>query len=306
MRKIFLLFSLFSLAKNYFCEDIDLLTNETIFQSEDLFEHKLKKTFYPEVFFLQDDLNIQIPNDETSSNEILNSSDIKCEENIKQKANEKFDIKKEILADKITALIFTNQTDLIEDECLRDIEGIEIDGIYVKNKEKFKNQFLCFLTKPLTLEILEQIKRKTIEYFQNNIPYLTDVKILENQDVSSGKVQILVLYAKLDEITSSGAKYFSNKRLLQKLNMQLDQDINLKEVKKYLALFNQNPFRNVSVLLEPSEDLGYTNLHFITEDIFPLKVFAGYENTGNEIASKHRFLTGLNFGNFLNLINGGE
>ncbi|NGX28983.1 MAG: Heme/hemopexin transporter protein HuxB [Candidatus Anoxychlamydiales bacterium] len=209
--------------------------------------------------------------------------------------------KKELLADKVKALIFTNQPMLIDEECLQDYEGIELEGFRVNNFEKFQNEFAIFLNKPLTLEVLERIKDTTLTYFKKNTPYLVDIKILENQDVSTGRVQILVMFARLGEMTSSGAKYFSNSRLLKKLNVEHNECINIHRIQKYLSSFNQNPFRNTSLILEPGEEIGYTDIHLQTQDLFPVRVYGGYENTGNEIASKHRFLTGLNFGNFLYL-----
>lgn len=209
--------------------------------------------------------------------------------------------KDEVLADEITALIFTSDPKLIDEEYLQDYTGIEIESLCIDKVCKFRDYFSNFLKKPLTLKTLEQIRNSTLNYFKENTPYLVDVKILENQDVSSGKVQILVIFAKLGEITASGGKYFSNERLLKRLNVKHNELINVQKTKKYLASFNQNPFRNVSILLEPGEEIGETNIHLLTEDIFPVKVFAGYENTGNEIASSNRFFTGLNFGNFLNL-----
>jgi len=205
----------------------------------------------------------------------------------------------EILAKKVTSLIFTNESELIAEECLQDYEGIELEGLDCKYLPDLKRHFDCFLNRPLTLSSLYEIKKESLEYFKKNTPYLVDVKILEKQDISNGKIQIFVQFARVAEITARGAKYFSNCRIANNLKIPHEDYLNVEKVRKYTSFLNKNPFRQVSVMLDPGEDIGTTNIHFYTEDIFPLKVFAGYENTGNAIAGQSRFLTGLNFGNFL-------
>ncbi len=224
-------------------------------------------------------------------------------DDIQNKSNNHSEVSftKEVLANEIKALIFTDEMTLMDDECLKDYEGIELKGICVKNIMKFKKEFSCFLHRPLTFEILKRIEYIALCYFKKNTPYLVDVKILENQDITSGKVQILVIFARLGEVTLHKGKYFSDAHLKQKLDLKSDEYIDIHKIQKSLASINQNPFRNTSFILEPGEKLGYTNIHFQTQDMLPLRVFSGYENTGNEIASQHRFLVGINFGNFLYL-----
>jgi hemolysin activation/secretion protein len=64
-----------------------------------------------------------------------------------------------------------------------------------------------------------------------------------------------------------------------------------------LAWINRNPFLQSDFLLAPGDTPGTTDVLLRTEDRFPLRVYAGYENSGNMFTGEDRYLTGFNYGN---------
>jgi hemolysin activation/secretion protein len=207
----------------------------------------------------------------------------------------------DIILNDVTSLIFTTNPNLSKPDMLLDSYGIAVDGIKINNRYLFSQHMQEFLLKPLTLNSLKEIKEKTLKYFKKHTPYLVDVKILENQDITCGRIQILLIFAKLEEISASGAQYFSNKKILNNLNIKSDEYINLKKINSFLTYQNKNPFRNVFLYYEPAEEFGYTDIRIITKDIFPIKIYGGYQNNAYSIAGYSRYLTGFNIGNVLNL-----
>lgn len=221
-----------------------------------------------------------------------------CEQ--KNEVTKQVEFSDQILASKILSLIFTNNPKLKTEEKLKEYKGIKIEGIDIRNKDYFCKKLSSFLGKPLTLKSLSDIREETLNFFKCS-NCLVDVKILENQNVATGKLQIYVQFAKLGEVKASGAKYFSNCKIAKNINICKHECVDVNKLKRYLSSLNKNPFRDVSIVLEPGSEVGYTNLHFRTKDKIPLRAYLGYENTGNQVADQSRIFTGLNFGNFLGL-----
>src|SRR5260370_37782724 len=64
-----------------------------------------------------------------------------------------------------------------------------------------------------------------------------------------------------------------------------------------LNWLNSNPFREVSLLYTPGKSAGTTDVILQTKDRFPLRVYAGYEDSGNPPLGRERWLAGFNWGN---------
>jgi hemolysin activation/secretion protein len=225
---------------------------------------------------------------------------VKKNEIEKQKLETLF-CKEDVIIDEITALIFSTDPTILDAKELSGIYGIEVNGIELKNQSLFVQKMQHFLLSPLTFQTLQDIKKETLTYFKKTTPYLVDVKILDNQDITTGKIQIFLMFAKLSEITSEGAKYFSNEKILKKLYVYPNQYIDLNNIKNFLIFENKNPFRNVSVIYEPADKLGYSDIRIVTKDIFPLRAYAAYQSNAYTIAGYSRYMAGFNVGNFLNL-----
>ena len=61
-----------------------------------------------------------------------------------------------------------------------------------------------------------------------------------------------------------------------------------------LSCTSTNPFRDVNFIYTPGKDPGTADLELQVKDRFPIRVFAGYEDTGNDLTGDERFFTGLN------------
>ena len=73
------------------------------------------------------------------------------------------------------------------------------------------------------------------------------------------------------------------------------------ELTSDLNWINRNPFLQSNILMAPGGAPGTTDLMLRTQDRFPLRVYAGFENSGNQFTGDERILTGFNYGNLFGL-----
>ncbi|KPK33735.1 MAG: hypothetical protein AMS24_00205 [Chlamydiae bacterium SM23_39] len=172
-------------------------------------------------------------------------------------------------------------------------EGIVILGLEVPKKTPFKKEMSKFLKKPLTTDILEEIKKAVVDYYEKNSSYIVSVHILEGQDVTLGNIKILVLLGKLGKIKAEGARFFSNKKIKNSLKIKTEEIINKDQIQEEVFWLNTSPFHTTSLIFEPGEELGETNIILQTEDRFPVKVYGGYENTGTKDTGLSRYIAGV-------------
>jgi hemolysin activation/secretion protein len=64
-----------------------------------------------------------------------------------------------------------------------------------------------------------------------------------------------------------------------------------------LQWLGRNPFRTVSGIFTPGATPGTTDVIVKVEDRLPLRVYAGYENSGNDATGENRYQAGFNWGN---------
>lgn len=68
-----------------------------------------------------------------------------------------------------------------------------------------------------------------------------------------------------------------------------------------IVFINRNPFRRTDVIYAPGEEPGYTDIRLLTSDHFPVRVYAGGENTGVYATGHERWVGGVIWANAWNL-----
>ena len=194
-------------------------------------------------------------------------------------------------------LIFVSQD---QNTCLEPfVEGkVVIDSaLLVPDFSDFIARVKPYLDSPLTIEGLNELLR-TVEsyYFQKGYPVVI-AKALPGQDVTEGSVKITVLLGRLNHVEGIGARYFSNRRIAANIRTQPGDVICSDSLDEDLYRINNNPFRCSKLIYQKGEKLGETDLIVDTKDQLPFRPYVGYQNTGNKLAGRSRYLTGFNWGN---------
>lgn len=157
-----------------------------------------------------------------------------------------------------------------------------------------------FLGKPLTVDGINKLTRAVVEqYSLNDRPVVT--AIAPEQNVSDNTLQISIIEGHVHEVKSEGNKWFSDKIFTKGLDIKKGDPISEKKLVNNLNDLNKNPFHTTDAELVQGSEAGTTDILLKNHDRFPLRVYAGYENNGNQVTGMDRWNYGFNYGNFLGL-----
>lgn len=179
--------------------------------------------------------------------------------------------------------------------------GVETPGLDTSRVEglddpDLREQLEAYIGKPLTFGDLRAIGRAVIDAHRGRDEPLVDVAVPE-QDVTGGTVQIVVTAFRLGEVRVEGNEHFSSGLIRRGLSAPEGQPIAMSRLKRDLDWLNRNPFRRVDAVLEKGGAVGTTDIALKTEDRFPLRVYAGYDNGGTAATGHARWSAGFNYGN---------
>lgn len=197
----------------------------------------------------------------------------------------------------LKGLVFVGRTDALR-RGGSDTRGISVDGVDTLDRPEFRAMLAPYLGQPVTLDRLNEITRATVVFSRQNDRPLVDV-IVPEQDVSSGTVQILVAEFVAGAIRPEGNRWFSDALLTGEVRTRPGERISARSLLDDVNWLNQNPFRRVDLVYQRSTQPGASDIVLRTTDRFPVRVFAGYENTGSQSTERGRTFAGFNWGNAL-------
>jgi len=216
-----------------------------------------------------------------------------AEQKFEHQSSMKNEQNKKILVDKLKCIVFQEKYKEIKD--LKD--SIVIDNVDIPRPNEFKKKIDKFIGESITIEKLNEIKIFVVNYFREEGYPLVGVSIPAGQDITDGDVYIVIQVAKLGKVEVQGARYFSKERIKKQVRLKPNEKISTNKVIQDLEWLNDNPFRNVSAIYQAGDKLNETDVILNVEDRFPMRVYAGYENSSYTIAGSSRFIGGFNLGN---------
>jgi hemolysin activation/secretion protein len=157
-----------------------------------------------------------------------------------------------------------------------------------------------YLGQAVTMKSLAELTRSIVAFFREHDRPVVNVFVPE-QSITSGYVQIVVVVSRVEKVDATGAKWFSNAMLRADVRLRPGEEISSRELNSDLNWINRNPFLQSDILMAPGTAPGTTDLLLRTQDRFPLRVYAGYEDSGNQYTGDDRILTGFNYGNLFGL-----
>jgi hemolysin activation/secretion protein len=112
-------------------------------------------------------------------------------------------------------------------------------------------------------------------------------------------VQLLVTEARVGEVRVAGNRWFKSSLFTTRLKP--GEPIIMSELEADTAFYGRNPFRSVTAEMAPGKKSGETDITLQVRDKFPLRAFAGYDNSGVESTGENRLFAGFNYGNLFGL-----
>ncbi len=186
--------------------------------------------------------------------------------------------------------------------CSGEVSAVIADGIYFEglevpgNVNHLRNSLLAYLGKPIDADTVRDIKREVIAFYQqNNYPFVS-VQIPE-QEVTDGRLKLIVSASKLGKVNVSGNRYFSSERYRNAIRIRHGEPINERTILNNVNYLNRNPFRVVDLVYSEGESRHTTDLDLIVKDRYPLTGYVGVDNTGLQHIERTRLFGGLTWGN---------
>lgn len=179
------------------------------------------------------------------------------------------------------------------DSKIRSDDKIQIIDLQLPaSSEELRHKLSSFLGKPLTKQNLLAIKETIFSYFTHaNHPMIT-VEIPE-QKISQGVVSFVVIEPKISLVSVSGNRWLPTKAIQNRVappRTKLDE----RTIQNNLAWLNQNPFLRTDAIFFPGSKKGTTDMEVVVQDRFPLRLYAGVDDTGSDATKKDRFFGGFN------------
>lgn len=173
------------------------------------------------------------------------------------------------------------------------VTGIVNDGIILP--PRVAKVFEAYLGKPMSLASLNQMVREAIVAYRKSDLPVVDVLVPE-QEVTSGTLQLVVIEGRLGDIVVENNLYTSTSYLQSQISLQRGEVLRESQLMEDLMWMNKNPFRRVDLIYSPGQEYGTTDIILRTEDVNPLNLYIGYEDSGTSLLGQDRLVTGLNWG----------
>lgn len=178
---------------------------------------------------------------------------------------------------------------------VQDFSGVQVQNVSGSQKE-LNDLLQSHFGSPLTEDEIASIKKEVLCYYQGEERCALTV-IAPCQDLTNGMLTLLVIEAKLGEVRVTGNSHFPTKLFCKAISIKPNEPISRKTLVKEVEWLNKNPFRTVDLVYSPGQSFGTTDVELLVNDRRTVRVYSGFDNTGNDTTGNNRLYTGFNWGN---------
>lgn len=224
------------------------------------------------------------------------------EENEKEVKKVKVKEPEKLKEQKIESLIFLNKlVDLNKNLSKKTDNNILVNDFTVPDQKLFIEKMKGFIGKPLNMEVLNEIRQEVVSYYVKKGFPLTRIIIPQNQDISSGRLQILIIRARLGNIKIEGASKSTETTIRKQIHLKENEEINSEVLLEDVTWLENDPYRTIDIVYQEGEKLGTTDVILKTKEQVPVRLYTGYENSAYKVAGSSRYKAGFNLGRLWNL-----
>lgn len=181
------------------------------------------------------------------------------------------------------------------------VTGIQAKGFDLLDTDQFRSELAGFLGKPASMNDLQRICAAVQECYRKNDRPVVKVTLPAGVDITSGTVPVVVTEGHVGEVVAEGNRWFDSKMIESYVPLKRGDIIHATPLLREVNQLNSNPFRQTEFVLMSGKGTNEVDVVLKTQDRFPVRFFAGYEDSGNDLTADERLLTGFNWGNAFNL-----
>jgi hemolysin activation/secretion protein len=202
----------------------------------------------------------------------------------------------EVLVDHLKGIFLLSDPKQVHRQGVTSRRRVEPGDVTLAQGPDFNTVIEPYIGQPVTMKSLAELTRSIVAFFRDHDRPVVNVFVPE-QSITSGFVQVVVVISRVEKIDATGAHWFSNKMLRAEVRLRPEEPISGSQLNSDLAWINRNPFLQSDILMAPGNAPGTTDLLLRTQDRFPLRVYAGFQDTGNQYTGDDQIVTGFNYGN---------
>jgi len=178
-----------------------------------------------------------------------------------------------------------------------DVAGLDLAASTVVAADPdFRRRAESLLGQPISLPLLRSLAAEVVLAYRRAGRPLADAAVPE-QNISNGTVQVIVLEARLGQITVEGAQHFSSERIQAALRSRPGEPIRAGVMFSDLDWLNENPFRRIDLVYSRGADLSTTDVTLRVTEQRPWQLFGGYDNENVDSLGRDRWFVGVRAGN---------
>jgi len=205
-----------------------------------------------------------------------------------------------VWVDKLKGVYFVSKASEVRTGGVSGGRSIEPGDVAFAGQSDFPAVVQPFIGQPVTMSSLDQLTNAVVKYYRDHDRPIVNV-FAPRQNITSGYVQIVVVEGRVGEVQAKGATWFSNDDLRADMRLHAGDPVSGEALREDLDWMNRNPFHQSDLVFAPGEGPGLTDIALKTEDRFPVRFFAGYNDAGNQYTGDYRYFTGFNYGDLFGL-----
>ena len=153
-----------------------------------------------------------------------------------------------------------------------------------------------YLGQPASMALLEKLAKELIVAWRDGNYPVVDVYYPE-QNITGGKLQIVVREAVLGQVEVEGAKHTKPGYLKKNVSLTPGDRIDKRILENDLDWLNQNPIRQVNLIYDRGEEEGTSDIILQALEKDPFTSYIGFGNTGIGLTGENEWTAGFNWAN---------
>ena len=166
------------------------------------------------------------------------------------------------------------------------------------NRAALDRKLARFDGQPLSRALIARIEAVVVDHYRQAGRPFVAVK-LPPQDATQGVLRLVVVEFRLGRKTAQSASPAVDRSIEAGVRASAGDRIDAPELQQDLDWLNHSPFRSVTAVFSPGQDLGVTNLDLQARAGKPWQAFVGYDNSGTPSSGLDRWSLGAEIGDLI-------
>ncbi len=201
----------------------------------------------------------------------------------------------------LAAILLTLELSFAKEQAERfDIDRFKVEGNTLLKPEEIEKVLRPFIGKQREYNDLHRAIEELEQYYYTR-GFSAVWVVTPEQDLDRGIVTLQVIEARIGKVAIVGNRFFDETNILASLPaLREGTSLRAGDISKNAQLANENPAKQVDVVLYPGEKPGTVDANLGVIDTRPLKFFLTFENTGNRQTGDYRLGVGVQHANMFN------